>query len=53
MDPKTRLILYKMVNNGILDDVNGVVSVGKESVVFHADAPKYVEDIAHRILSTD
>ncbi|XP_013403160.2 serine/threonine-protein kinase RIO3-like [Lingula anatina] len=37
VDPKTRLILYKLVNAGILDNVTGVISTGKESVVFHAD----------------
>lgn len=36
MDPKTRLILYKLVNNGTLDSVSGSVSTGKESVVYHA-----------------
>lgn len=37
VDPKTRLLLYKMVNSGILDTINGCVSTGKESVVFHAN----------------
>ncbi|XP_075682459.1 serine/threonine-protein kinase RIO3 [Rhinoderma darwinii] len=37
VDPKTRLLLYKMVNAGVLDTVNGCVSTGKESVVFHAN----------------
>jgi hypothetical protein len=36
VDPKTRLALYKMVNAGLLNAINGVVSCGKESVVFHA-----------------
>nr|XP_039262752.1 serine/threonine-protein kinase RIO3-like [Styela clava] len=37
VDEKTRLILYRLVNHGILASVNGVISVGKESVVIHAD----------------
>ena len=37
VDEKTRLIMYKLVNNEILENVNGVISSGKESVVFHAD----------------
>ncbi|XP_066435719.1 serine/threonine-protein kinase RIO3 [Eleutherodactylus coqui] len=37
VDPKTRLLLYKMVNAGVLDTINGCVSTGKESVVFHAN----------------
>ncbi|CAM4522001.1 unnamed protein product, partial [Caretta caretta] len=36
VDPKTRLILYKMVNAGILETITGCISTGKESVVFHA-----------------
>ena len=40
MDPKSRIILYKLVNSEFLDNVNGVISVGKEAVVFHADAGK-------------
>lgn len=41
VDPKTRLLLYKMVNAGILDSINGCVSTGKESVVFHANGGRY------------
>ncbi|XP_075441178.1 serine/threonine-protein kinase RIO3 [Ascaphus truei] len=37
VDPKTRLLLYKMVNSGVLESINGCVSTGKESVVFHAN----------------
>ena len=31
------MLLYKLVNGGILDSVNGVISTGKEAVIFHAD----------------
>jgi len=37
VDPKTRIILYKLVNGGVLDAVNGVISTGKEAVIMHAD----------------
>lgn len=37
VDQKTRLIMYKLVNSEVLENVNGVISAGKESVVFHAD----------------
>ncbi|XP_033123355.1 serine/threonine-protein kinase RIO3-like [Anneissia japonica] len=37
VDPKTRLLLYKLVNNEILDSINGIISTGKESVVIHAN----------------
>jgi len=42
LDPKTRLMLYKMVNNGTLDDVNGCISTGKEACVFHANGGRLV-----------
>ena len=29
LDPKTRVLLYKLVNGGVLDSVNGVISTGK------------------------
>ncbi|KAJ8378164.1 hypothetical protein AAFF_G00245500 [Aldrovandia affinis] len=37
VDPRTRLLMYKMVNAGILENINGCISTGKEAVVFHAD----------------
>ena len=37
MDPKTRLLMYKLVNSGILESINGIISTGKEAVVFHAN----------------
>jgi RIO kinase 3 len=36
LDPKTRLILFKLVNADILGSVGGVVSTGKEATVFYA-----------------
>ncbi|CAG0888226.1 unnamed protein product [Darwinula stevensoni] len=36
LDPKTRLLIYKWVNSGMLDSVDGTISTGKESVVIHA-----------------
>ncbi|KAM9165778.1 serine/threonine-protein kinase RIO3 [Pangshura tecta] len=44
VDPKTRLLLYKMVNAGILETITGCISTGKESVVFHAYGGKTDED---------
>ncbi|XP_061661052.1 serine/threonine-protein kinase RIO3 isoform X2 [Syngnathoides biaculeatus] len=37
VDPRTRLLMYKMVNAGVLDSINGCISTGKESAVFHAN----------------
>lgn len=42
LDPKTRLLLYKLVNAEILDEINGCISTGKEACVFHAFGGKYV-----------
>lgn len=36
MDVNTRLLIYKLINRQILDEVNGCISTGKESTVFHA-----------------
>ncbi|XP_068737614.1 serine/threonine-protein kinase RIO3-like [Montipora capricornis] len=36
LDPKTRLVLYKLVNGETLEAVNGCISTGKEACVFHA-----------------
>eukprot|EP00054_Salpingoeca_dolichothecata_P032095 m.265606 g.265606 ORF g.265606 m.265606 type:complete len:585 (+) comp29256_c0_seq1:127-1881(+) len=36
VDRKTRLQLFRLVNAGILESINGCVSTGKEAVVFHA-----------------
>ncbi|KAF7708010.1 serine/threonine-protein kinase RIO3 isoform X1 [Silurus meridionalis] len=43
VDPKTRLLMYKMVNAGMLENINGCISTGKESVVFHADGGSFEE----------
>lgn len=42
MDPRTRLLMFKMVNAGILEKINGCISTGKESVVYHADGGRWV-----------
>ena len=36
-DPATRLILFKMINNGIIESVHGILSTGKEAVIVFAD----------------
>ncbi|XP_065651499.1 serine/threonine-protein kinase RIO3 [Hydra vulgaris] len=40
LDENTRLIIYKMVNNETLERFNGIISTGKEAVVFHANGGK-------------
>lgn len=42
IDEPTRLRLYKLINNQVLEQVNGIISTGKEAVILHADTdPSY------------
>ncbi|XP_075980219.1 serine/threonine-protein kinase RIO3 [Anticarsia gemmatalis] len=45
LDEPTRLILFKLINNGLLEDINGVISTGKESVVLHANGDTSYPDL--------
>jgi len=36
MDPKTRMVLFKLLNRGAITEVNGCISTGKEANVYHA-----------------
>lgn len=35
IDPRTRMVLFKMLNRGVFHDINGCISTGKEVLVFH------------------
>lgn len=35
MDPRTRMILFKLLNRGLVDEVHGCISTGKEANVYH------------------
>ncbi|GAA5838639.1 hypothetical protein JCM11251_003250 [Rhodosporidiobolus azoricus] len=39
LDPRTRLILFKMLGRGLIERIDGCVSTGKEANVYHALAP--------------
>ncbi|KAI9799956.1 MAG: hypothetical protein M1825_004327 [Sarcosagium campestre] len=41
LDPRTRMLLLQMINRGIVAEVNGVLSTGKEANVYHATAPDH------------
>lgn len=46
IDEPTRLLLYKLINNQVLLQVNGIVSTGKEAVILHADCDEnYVGEL--------
>ncbi|GAA5876730.1 hypothetical protein JCM8547_002030 [Rhodosporidiobolus lusitaniae] len=40
LDPRTRLILFKMLGRGLIERIDGCVSTGKEANVYHALAPE-------------
>ena len=40
LDPRTRLILFKMLNTGFLEKLDGCLSTGKEANVYYAVAGK-------------
>ncbi|XP_011504545.1 PREDICTED: serine/threonine-protein kinase RIO1 [Ceratosolen solmsi marchali] len=43
MDPRTRIILFKMLNKGIINEINGCISTGKEANVYHARSTTGIE----------
>lgn len=36
LDPRTRAILSKLIKNGLVSEINGCISTGKEANVYHA-----------------
>jgi hypothetical protein len=40
LDPRTRLMLFKMLSNGMLEKIDGCLSTGKEANVYYAKAGK-------------
>ncbi|XP_007901617.2 serine/threonine-protein kinase RIO1 isoform X1 [Callorhinchus milii] len=36
LDPRTRMILFKMLSRGVVSEINGCISTGKEANVYHA-----------------
>ncbi|XP_015590814.1 serine/threonine-protein kinase RIO1 [Cephus cinctus] len=43
MDPRTRMILFKLLNQGIIAEINGCISTGKEANVYHATSKTAIE----------
>ena len=35
MDPRTRMILFKLLNRGFISEIDGCISTGKEANVYH------------------
>lgn len=51
MDPRTRMILFKLMNRGTISEINGCISTGKEANVYHA-VSKGDEEYAIKIYKT-
>lgn len=51
MDPRTRMILFKLLNRNVISEVNGCISTGKEANVYHASS-KTGKDYAVKIYKT-
>ena len=50
LDPRTRMILFKLLNRGFIKEINGCISTGKEANVYHASSPQ--GDCAVKIYKT-
>lgn len=45
VDSSTRLLLYKFITKRILEQINGIISTGKEAVIIHANSdPTYADN---------
>lgn len=56
LDPRTMVILFKMLQRGLLKKINGVISTGKEANVYHASTYKYpttIEMVASKQFDSD
>lgn len=51
MDPRTRMILFKLLNRGVVTEINGCISTGKEANVYHATG-KDGKNLAIKIYKT-
>lgn len=51
MDPRTRMILFKLLNRGFISEINGCISTGKEANVYHCTS-KNDEEYAIKIYKT-
>ncbi|XP_050680957.1 serine/threonine-protein kinase RIO1 [Leptidea sinapis] len=51
MDPRTKMIIFKLLNRGIINEINGCISTGKEANVYHATS-KDGRDYAVKIFKT-
>lgn len=51
LDPRTYMIIFKLMSKGFITDVNGCISTGKEANVYHA-TDKNGRDVAIKVFKT-
>ncbi|XP_024359206.1 uncharacterized protein [Physcomitrium patens] len=51
LDPRTRMVLFKMLNRGVFKELNGCISTGKEANVYHATTSSG-EELAVKVYKT-
>lgn len=52
IDERTRVVLFKLVNAGHIDEVTTCISSGKEAVVFYGPTPEGRPEVAVKIFKT-
>lgn len=52
MDPRTRMIIFKMIQRGVILELNGCISTGKEANIYHATTSKNMDDMAVKVYKT-
>lgn len=51
LDPRTRMIIFRMLSQGVISEINGCISTGKEANVYHATKPDG-EHLAIKVFKT-
>ena len=52
LDPRTRMVLFKMLNRGVFSEINGCISTGKEANVYHATEESLSVELAIKVYKT-
>jgi RIO kinase 1 len=52
LDPRTRMIIFKMIQRGIISELNGCISTGKEANVYHSTAVDEGHERAIKVYKT-
>jgi RIO kinase 1 len=52
LDPRTRMIIFKMIQRGVINELNGCISTGKEANVYHSTSDNHKKDLAVKVYKT-